>query len=364
MNNRSGLNILDNLASGIRRNDPCIAAVLSDEAGNGSTALEIENLNKFVDFYTDNNAAHHKGYTLDMIANEFSGLRRRQRESDATLFRRMCSLTVRKNDTIWGNPLDIKHVFETMFVDTICIVSERTNKDSLIKTDDFESDLWTPTGGASFTYDSRFFGYRGLFFDGTEGEKCVYTKRVPLIGIYTFHFLLKGKCGVIIKRGDGKYYDAREQRYESDTCLEWLDTEIINIYDSKDWEDRHALIIIPEITEEITFEFVCIEGNTACIDYPRLFLKPIHPSYTITMQYTGYAIHDKSLHLGEYNDDPNPDVNYVKESYLDHAFIIGPNSVTLSNAFYYILEIVRPQGIQVFCEVLAKEIIDADEGIV
>jgi hypothetical protein len=366
MNVREGLNLLDFLATGINRQDQSIQVVLSDEEGEGAVANELELLVQFINYYTrTDDVRNHAGRTLEMIAKLFTKLRRRVSESDEILLRRLLALTERKGDTIWGNSLNMKHVFETYFKDIKCYVAENTNKDSILDDGNFEQDdVWALEGGAAYSYDARFYGIRGLYFDGGAGETCTQElQRLFVAGNYTFHFFLSGKCGLIIQDEDGKYWNANDQKFTGDVVLKWVDDKVVNIFEKEeDWDDAFCFISLPKDLHKITFKFVSIEDETAYIDYARLFKKPLNPSYTLIFQYEGYTITDKSLHLGVVGEDPIQGVDYDNESYLDHAFIVGPTGISQSQAFKNVLDLVRPRGIQPFSEFVEKNIVEQEEA--
>lgn len=359
MNEKEGLNLLDFLATGIDKEDPIIQAVLSNEEGEGATANEINELVEFINYYTQtDDVRNHMGKTLEMIVKMFVKLRRRVNENDAVLLRRFLALTYRQGDTIWGSALNIKHVFESYFDRVKCYIAENTNDESILPDGDFETDnTWTVSGSAAYAYEARFSEWRGLLFDGRDGGYCAQTvNRLFNAGIYTFHFMLWGKCGVTIQRADGKYWNGNDQKYSGDVVLEWVDDEYINIFDKPDgWDNACCFLILPENLYELTITFVSIEGETAFIDYVRLFVKPLNPSYTIIMSFTGYKITDKSLHIGINGEEPIPDLDYLRESYYDSAFIIGPHGVSQSQAFISILDRVKPCGIQAFADFVDKK---------
>jgi hypothetical protein len=364
MNEKEGLNLLDFLATGINKADPCIQAVLSDENGEGAAAGEAEALVRFIDYYTrTDDVRNHHGYTLEMIAKLFARLRRRVSEMDEVLLRRLLALVERKRDTIWGNALNMKHVFETYFREITCYIAENTNDEdaNILNNADFElDDAWALGGGAVYSYDARFSGKRGLYFDGGGSQSCIQRlERLITAGNYTFHIFLHGKCGVIIEREDGKYWNANDQQFTGEVVLEWVDDEVLNIFEKPDgWDDAFCFIKIPEDIHRITIKIVSIEGETADIDRSRLFPKPLNPSYTLIFRYEGYSITDKSLHTGAAGEDPIQGIDYEDESYFDHAFIVGPAGVSQSRAFKTVLDVVRPRGIQAFAEFVEKNTVE------
>jgi hypothetical protein len=353
MNEKESLNLLDFLASGINKNDPVIQAVLSNYEGEGATANEIEKLLKFIDYYTrTDNMDDHEGESLEMIVKLFTGLTRQLEENDNRLLRRMRAITMRKSDAIWGTARNIKNVLEIYFSDIKAFVCENTNEESLLFNGDFEIDEnWSLEGNASYEYKARIFGKRGLFFNGDAGCTQNIVRQFEA-GVYTFHFFLKGKCGVIIKNEAGQYWNADER------ILAWRDNEFVNYYSKPDWENVFCFIVLPEFARKLTIQLVGLEGEEACIDYARLFTKPSNPSYTIVVQNEGYVMEDDTMHLGKGSEDPYPGVVYAKESLFDHAYIVGPKGAPWSSVYKNILEAVRPRGIQVFMEFIEKVLLD------
>jgi hypothetical protein len=354
MNEKEGLNLLDFLASGINKNDPVIQAVLSNYEGEGAIANEIEKLIEFINFYTrTDDVKNHEGESLEIVAKLFTGLRRQLEEDDNRLLRRMRALTERKGDVIWGNARNIKNVLEMYFADIKAFVCENTNKESLLFNGDFETDEnWRLEGNASYEYEARFLGKRGLFFNGSAGVCTQNIAQKFESGVYTFHFFLKGKCGLVIKNEAGQYWNADER------ILAWQVEEFVNYYSRPDWENVFCFVVLPESARELEIQAVGLEGEEACIDYARLFVKPLNPSYTIIVQNEGYVMEEETMHLGKGSEDPHPGVVYAKESLYDHAYIAGPKGAPWSEVYKNILEAVRPRGIQVFMEFAEKVLLD------
>ena len=224
MNESEGLNLLDFLATGINKNDPVIQAVLSDFDGNGATANELEDLVGFIDYYTrTDDIKDHESESLEMLVKQFAKLRRQLEESDTVLLRRIWALTERQGDEIWGNGPNLGHVFETYFGGTNAYVCESTNEESLLRNGDFEEDDndWVLAGGAAYTAGARFSGKRGLYFSGAAGQSCLQALINISAGVYTLHFFLKGKCGVIIQNISGKYFNAGEKVLWNEAANPW-----------------------------------------------------------------------------------------------------------------------------------------------
>jgi hypothetical protein len=353
MNKNEGLNLLDFLAGGINKNDPAIQAALSNYEGEGATANELVELVDFINYYTrTDDVKDHEGKSLEMILRQFAKLRRQLEETDSALLRRMRALTERQGDAIWGNGPNLEHVFETYFGGIHAYVCESTNEESLLRNGDFEEGAndWTLTGGAAYAADARFSGKIGLYFNGAAGQSCLQTLTDISAGVYTLHFFLKGKCGVIIQNASGKYFNADEKVLWNEAANPWQTASITNWFDHDDWRDAFCFVALKAETALLTIKFVSAAGRETYIDYARYFLKPNNPSYTIVIQYEGYAVEDKTMHLAEGESDPISDVNYGKESYFDHSYIVGRKGALQSVVYKSVLDAVRPRGIQAFVE--------------
>ncbi|MDR2815773.1 MAG: hypothetical protein LBB62_03620 [Proteiniphilum sp.] len=352
MNEHEGQNLLDFLATGINKKDPVIQAVLSDYEGHGATANEVTELVAFIDYYTrTDDVKKHEEESLEMIVKQFTKLRKQLEESDAVLLRRMRALTERACDEIWGNGPNMEHVFETYFGGIHAYVCESTNEESFLQNGDFEEEEhWIVADGAAYTADARFSKKRGLSFHGASGQSCLQTLTEVSAGVYTLHFFLKGKCGVIIQNSSGKYFNADEKVLWNETANPWQTAPVTNWFEHDDWRDAFCFVVLSTETAQLKIKFVSTGGREAYIDYVRFFLKPKNPSYTIVIQYEGYALEDKTLHLGKGTVDPIPGLDYSKESYFDTSYIVGRKGALQGVVYKSVLDAVRPRGIQSFVE--------------
>ncbi len=176
MNDKEGLNLLDYLATGINKNDPVIQAIFSDYEGKGAIANEIEEIITFIDYYTKtDDIRNHTGASLEMISKQFAQIKRQLMETDDRLLRRTLALTERKGDLVWGNALNMKHSLETYFEHIHAYISENTDDSArnLLKDSDFAEDAWTLSGAATYSFEARFSGKRGLYLDGHVDERHI-----------------------------------------------------------------------------------------------------------------------------------------------------------------------------------------------
>ncbi len=358
MNEIEGLNLLDFLATGINKSDPVIQAIFSNYEGKGAIANEVEDVIAFINYYTrTDDVRNHISDSLEMITKQFVKTLRQLGEADSRLLRRMLSLTERKGDIIWGNALNMKHIFETYFEGIRAFISENTNdlNSNLLEDGDFEEQdaaAWELTGSAALTYEARFSSLHGLYFDGgAAAAKQAVNRLAP--GLYTLHFFLMGKCGVQIRDSAGRYWDGTAEA--NNYILEWKNAPFINVFESAEWNDVYCFIrVTGEPLDELTIEFVPLPNETANIDYVRLFVKPANPSYTITVQFVGFSLTSKVLHLGAGVSDPAAGVNYKRESYYDHSYLLGRQGAYREEVYKTLLDTVRPRGIQAFAEFVEK----------
>jgi hypothetical protein len=349
MNENEGLNLLDFLASGINKNDPVIQSILSDYEGNGATANEIEELVKFINYYTrTDDIRNHRDNSLDLIIKEFTNLNRRVLEKDEIYLRRCLSITERKKDQVWGTKWNIKHIFETYFDGIEIFVAENTSDANLVINGDFEvaDEGWDIDGGAEISYSARFSGGRGLYFNRAAGSAAQSVELEE--GAYVLHFFLQGNVDVEVKDSAGKYWDMNR--------LEWLDNPAVNKFESGLWDDQSMFIkVLPEYGDVITVKFIGTEEYVITLDYARLYRKLPYPTYTVIVKNDGYAVADKTLHLGRGIEDPDPAITwYPKESYFDSSYVVGKIGAYRQEVYFSLLDIIQPKGIRAFVETIER----------
>jgi hypothetical protein len=344
-----GLNLIKYTAAGINTEGEIYKAVFSDEEGNGALALELDALADFINYYTKTaDVRNHRGYSLDMIIKEFTNVNRRVFEKDELYLRRFLAVTERKKDEVWGNKWNIKHVFEAYFYGIEAFVAENTSDMDFILNGDFENqdESWNIEGGAEISGSARFSGSRGLYFNRISGaaSQSVDLER----GVYVLHFFLQGNINVDIRNSAGKYWDMNS--------LEWLDNPAVNNFSSGIWDDQSMFIkVLPDEGDTVTLKFIGTEDYVITLDYVRLYRKLPYPAYTVIVKYEGYAITDKTLHLGRGMEDPDPAVSwYLRESYFDHSYIVGRIGAFRKEVYLSLLEIVRPKGIRAFVETIER----------
>jgi hypothetical protein len=343
-----GLNLIKYTATGINTEGEIYKSVFSDDEGNGALAHELDTLVDFINYYTKtDDVRNHKGISLDLIIKEFTNFNRRVLEKDEIYLRRFLAITERKKDLVWGTKWNIKHVFETYFSGIEVFVAENTSDVNLIINGDFEDmdENWNIEGGAEISYSARLSGSRGLYFNRTSGaaSQSVNLER----GVYVLHFFLEGTVDVEITNSAGKYWDMNR--------LEWRDNPLVNNFESGIWDDQSIFIkVLPE-EDSIDIRFIGTKDYVITLDYVRLYRKLPYPTYTVIVKYEGYAVADKTLHLGKGMEDPDPAITwYPRESYFDNSYVLGRIGAYRKEVYLSLLEIIRPKGIKAFVETIEK----------
>jgi hypothetical protein len=344
-----GLNLRKYTATGINIEDEVYKAIFSDDEGRGALALELDALVDFINYYTrTGDVRNHQGTSLELIIKEFADFNRRVQEKDEIYLRRFLSVTERKNDQVWGTKWNIKHIFEAYFPGIEAFIAENTSDINLITNGDFEEedDNWTLEGGAEISYSARLSGSRGLYFNRVSGSASQLVELEK--GVHVLHFFLQGKIDVEIKNSAGKYWDMDK--------LEWFDSSPVNKFDSGIWDDQSLFIkVLPEEGDTIEIRFIGIENHVTTLDYVRLYKKLPYPTYTVIVKYEGYAVADKTLHLGKGTEDPDPAITwYPRESYFDNSYVLGRIGAYRKEVYFSLLEIIRPKGIKAFVETVEK----------
>jgi hypothetical protein len=344
-----GLNLIKYTAAGINTEDDSFKAVFSDESGEGALAVELDALVDFINYYTrTDDVRNHRGYSLDMIIKEFMNINRRVFEKDDLYLRRFLAVTERKKDQIWGNKWNIKHIFEAYFSGIEAFVAENTSDENLIINGDFErgDENWIIEGGAEISGSARFSGSAGLYFNRIRGSASQSLELEK--GAYALHFFLQGDVDVEVKNSAGKYWDMN--------ILEWMDNPTSNRFSSGAWDDQSMFIkILRDEGDSATLKFIGDEDSVITLDYARLYRKPPYPTYTVIVKYEGYAVTDKTLHLGKGMEDPDPAISwYSRESYFDNSYIIGRIGAYRNEVYLELLEAVRPKGIRAFVEAVER----------
>jgi hypothetical protein len=344
-----GENLKKYTATGINTDGEIYKAIYSDDEGNGALANELDRLVEFINYYTrTDDVRNHMGNSLELIIKEFTSFNRRVMEKDDIYLRRFLAVTERKKDHVWGTKWNIKHIFETYFSGIEIFMAENTSDTDFMVNGDFEEsdEGWDIDGGAEISYSARFSGRRGLYFNRSAGSASQSIELEK--GVYVLHFFLQGEIDVEVKNSEGKYWDMKE--------LKWSDAPLVNSFGSEYWDDKSMFIkVLPDTGDTIKITFFGGNDNVITLDYVRLYDKLPYPAYTVIVKYDGYAVADKTLHLGKGTEDPDPKITwYPRESYFDNSYVVGRIGAYRKEVYFSLLDIIRPKGIKAFVETIEK----------
>jgi hypothetical protein len=114
-------------------------------------------------------------------------------------------------------------------------------------------------------------------------------------------------------------------------------------------------IKVPGEQDILTIKFIGEVNYVITVDYVRLYRKLPYPTYTVIVKYEGYAVADKTLHLGKGTEDPDPAITwYHRESYFDNSYVIGRIGAYRNEVYFSLLELIRPKGIRPFIETIER----------
>lgn len=306
------------------------------------------------------------GQQLSITGKFFSFLERYKDESDKAYKQRIKSIFYRNGNTVWGNPYDVKSMFEQYFphahifvVENVGQLSDDESKnENLILDGDFQAeDVWELTD-CTYSENARFSKAKGVLL--ANGSNCKQEVEIEKNKIYFLHFFLKGKCKVQIKDNDGRYWN-NTTYYDSEN-EEWINgfwqNESFEIsYMQNDWNDCNLKIITDnsETLESIEIKIIGTE-NGSFLDYVRLFEYKNYPTFTVIAHYEGDSVEQDAAALAPGTNDviSDPLENY---SYIEYAFLTGVNNAGYSQDIYEdLLKYVKATGVKAYIDIVQKDL--------
>lgn len=347
-----------NFPGTISKDGEIFKALVTDGKGKGAMNLILEDSKKYSDYYTGTpNIYEQSGDMLSKSLKFFSYLERFENETESAVKQRFAALFIRKHDSVWGTPFDIKNVFRQYFPSGNIFLVENTNyfKDgeidnqNLLKDGDLEEQLYWELTNCEYTQDARFSKSYGV--ELLENSSLSQTVTINPNKSFFLHFFMEGTLGVKIITNDNRYWD--------DTNKTWTTSETVKYFNSEEWENKNFYFITDENITSITVEFV---GTTqGYIDYIRLFEKQNYPSFTIIAQFFGDGVKGAlALADGTNDDEPDTQTKYKNYGYYDQAHITGIKTGFSQDIYEDLLNYVKAVGVKAYIEIINKE--EAIEG--
>lgn len=333
-------------------------ALVTNGDGKGAMDMILRDAKSYSDYYIGTPSIYEQsGEMLTKSLSFFSYLERFENETENAVKQRFAALFIRKHDSVWGTPYDVKNVFKQYFPTGNIFLVENTNfyKDgesgnqNLLKDGDLEEHLdWILTN-CDYTQDARFSRSYGV--ELVESSSLKQTVTITPSKAYFLHFFIEGSLGVKIITNDNRYWN--------NTNKEWVSSEFVNNFNSENWDNKNFYFIADENITSITVEFV---GTTqAYIDYIRLFEKQKNPSFTIIAQFYGDAVKGAlALANGTNDDEPATQTKYKNYGYYDQAHITGIKTGFSQDIYEDLLNYVKAVGVKAYIEIINKD--EAIEG--
>ena len=303
------------------------------------------------------------GVMLMKTITFFSFLERFAGESEKSIKNRFAAIFVRKHDTKWGTPFDVKNVFRQYFPHATIYLIENTNKiddpnpilANLFEDGDINTGTptaWTLTD-CSASAEARFSKSYGILLN-QSGATLSQSVNVSSSSTYFLHFFLKGKVNVTIKDNHNKYYD-----FETKT---WGSSPVNNGFVStEEWKNQSLFFTTANNASSITVSFSYVDSKTY-IDYFRLFAKQPYGSFTIIAHFEG-NIATKAFGLAAGDADPNVETEeesplqprYSNYGYYDKSFLSGVPIGFATDIYEDLLEYLRAQGVKAYLDIIIRD---------
>lgn len=413
-----GEQLQGNFPNTIRKDKPVFSAIISNSKKTGAIESVLRDIEKYGNEYSRINDVYNQyDELLDQTVNFISYFERFTDESDEALKLRLGAIFKRKGDLIWGNPFDVKNVFQEYFPSARIYIVENVNsadENYIINGDFQEADGWVFSNPDIRTKDARFSKGYGISVDSESdfvkqeisldanlinytvkknetykdiaklmyGNELLYEYisnyednpssisegdiiKIPSRNVYFLHFFLKGNCQVIIK-------DTSNNKYWNYQTKNWQITEFKNSFKSKttDWT-AESLWILNDFTVE-NIEITIMGDTGGWIDFVRMYQKKEYPSFSIIAQFEGNST-DLALALADGEADLDPITENLPEgetipakygnygyfggdrNAYDGAYLSGVASGFAQDVYEDLLQYVIASGVKAYIEIVNRD---------
>lgn len=341
-----------NFPKTINKTAPIFSALVANDEGTGAFEYELNNLISYMNEWVGTpNVYEQSGSMLEKTVAFFSFLEHFTDEPESSLKNRFGAIFIRNHNEIWGNPYDVKTVFEQYFSNAEIYIVENTGNlqaDNLIHNGDFadSSSRWilqncnldigsrfSKTYGVGLYYDSNL--KQTVNFANSERKTCV------------LHFFMKGKVRLRIKNSAGQYWNSSNNSWNSQSSY----TE----FECDKWQNQSIFFVTESGVSGIDIEFSGKGNDKSSIDYIRLFEKKPYASFTVIVHFEAES-GANALSLAPGNSDPNENISdYRKYYYFDKAFLTGAAAGFAQDIYNDLLDLLRAQGVKAYLEIVTKD---------
>jgi len=297
------------------------------------------------------------GEMLEKTVSFFSVLKRMFMESDGSFKKRNELLFYRNGDTVWGNRRNLLNIFKAYFETEFVYIANNTDEPgkNILLDGDFEAgNAWT-LENCSYDRGARFCGATGVLFDSNSRGSCRQDAAVETGAAYFLHFFLNGVIDIEIMDNHGRYWNP-----ETGEFGEWQAEPRLNRFSAAGWDAKNIFFLTDGTAESVTVNFAGSGGGAACLDYARLFKKENYSSFTLIARLDGRYTED-TMAMAPGTGDPVSNVDYGAMSYIGQSHLFGTEGAKAESVYGELLEIVRPEGIASYIEILTLDLNEQEE---
>lgn len=348
-----------NFPKTIDKSRPIFSALIANDNGDAAIQKQIADLLAYMKEWTSTPDVYEQtGLMLEKTIKFFSYLERFADETETSLKNRFGALFVRNHDKKWGTPYDIKNVFRQYFPHAEIFLVENVNDaitENLFDDGDIDSSspiAWTLTN-CSATQDARFSKAYGIEM-AQAGGVLSQSVSADAETTYFLHFFLKGAANVTIKSDNDLYWNDETKEWDASLASKHFETE--------DWNNQSLFFITGENDSSVTISFE-YAGETAYLDYFRLFEKQPYGSFTVIAHFEGntglgvfgLAAGDSDPNIPSEDPSVPPQPRYGNYGYYDKSYMSGVPIGFASDIYEDLLDYLRVQGVKAYLDIVIKD---------
>jgi hypothetical protein len=338
----------------VNKDDEVFKALFANAEETGAIETVFNEIEKTRDEWCNNSDVYNQtGEMLEKTLSYFSVLERLFEESDTSYKYRNALIFYRNGDTLWGDKWDVLNIFKAYFGTNQVFIVNDTNsiEENILLDGDFEEKNAWILEDCNYDPSARFSERIGVYFNSPG--ICKQTVSLDSGSTYFVHFFLSGNIGVQIKDNNDRYYDAARGEFG-----EWVSHPAVNDFSTSDWDAKRIFFLTDALVNSVTISFIGKAEEVSLLDYVRLFKKGNWSSFTLVASFSGIYTKD-TLAMTPGTDDPagseNNGINYELMSYIEHANLLGMDTVKQESVYAELLEIVRAGGIASYIEIVTRE---------
>ena len=342
-----------NFPKTVNKAAPVFSALVANDDGTAAIESVLTDLLAYMkEWVSTPNVYEQSGDMLEKTVEFFSFIEKFTDESETSLKNRFSALFVRNHNTIWGNPYNVKSVFQQYFPSAEIYIVENvndTNTENLIADGDFSeegSDTWN-LKNCAYEIAARFSKTDGIGLY----ENSILKQKVSFANTenktYFLHFFMKGTVTVGLKNNRGQYWNNDTKKWGSGAST--------TTFTAEEWKNNSLYFFLDASITSVEVIFSGVGGDMSCIDYIRLFEKKPYASFSVVAHFEADSGSD-ALKLAPGNADPTEEItDYSGYDYFNQAFLTGAAAGYAQDIYNDLLNLLRAQGVKAYLEIVTKD---------